>query len=77
MAIQQSKSRRKITGGRYKEYRKKRLHELGSDPTLTKIAEKRLVKKRIRGSHYKISLLSTNIANVYDPKEKNIIKQIL
>ncbi len=74
MTKSQFRSRRKSSGGRYREYRKKKLHELGSDPTLTKIENKREMVKRIRGRNYKVSLLSINIANVYDPKEKKYKK---
>ena len=74
MTIQQSRSRRKISGGRYKTYRKKRLFDLGNDATLTKIGEKRVMVKRVRGARYKISTLSNNTANVYDPKDKKYKK---
>lgn len=74
MAISQAKAKRKISGGRYKDFRKKRLTDLGRDPTLPKVAETRKSKFRITSGLRKIVLLSSNIANVYIPKEKKYKK---
>jgi len=74
MAISQSRSKRKITSGRYKTYRKKRLHELGNLPRLTKLGERksRLIKGKF--SSYKQVLFNIDVANVYDPKNKKYSK---
>ena len=74
MAISQSRSRRKVTGGRYIIYRKKRLHELGNLPRLTKLGERK--SKIIKGKFSKIKqvLMNANTANVYDPKNKKYAK---
>jgi len=74
MAISQSKSRRKITGGRYKSYRKKRLYELGNLPRLTKLGERK--SKAIKGKFAKVKqiLFNVDVANVYDPKNKKYSK---
>lgn len=74
MGISQSRSKRKITSGRYKTYRKKRLHELGNLPRLTKLGERksRLIKGKF--SSYKQVLFNIDAANVYDPKNKKYSK---
>ncbi|MBI2670821.1 30S ribosomal protein S8e [Candidatus Woesearchaeota archaeon] len=74
MAISQFRSKRKISGGRYKDFRKKSLKDLGRDPTLTKIGQTRKTEFRIKAGHHKRVLLNCNIANVYDPKEKKYKK---
>lgn len=74
MAITQKRPKRKSSGGRYRSWRKKRLHELGSLPSFTKLG-KRVVKIiRIRGDNKKRILLSGDIANIYNPKEKKYEK---
>ena len=74
MAITQTRSRRKTTGGRYRSYRKKRLNELGNLPRLTKLGERK--SKLIKGkfSKFKQVLMHANIANVYDAKNKKYSK---
>ena len=74
MAISQERSKRKPSGGIYKNYRKKKFFNLGRDPTLTKLDSKKVKKIRIRGGNKKIILLSSDIANVYSPKEKKYKK---
>lgn len=74
MAISQRKSTRKPTGGRYKDYRKKKKHELGRLPSLTKLGEKKLRQIRVMGGSYKQRLLQADTANVFDPKEKKHFK---
>jgi small subunit ribosomal protein S8e len=74
MAITQSRSRRKISGSRYRGYRKKRLFELGNLPRLTKLGEKKIKSMKIKFGKEKSVLLQTDIANVYDPKSKKYTK---
>ena len=74
MAISQARSKRKITGGRYRDYRKKRLHELGNLPRLTKLGEKKVKIIKGKFSKYKKVLLNANMVNVYDPKNKKYSK---
>jgi len=71
MALSQARSERKPTGGRYKDYRKKRLNELGREPSFTKLGKKRMQMIRARGSNRKIRLLSADTANLFDPKTKS------
>ena len=74
MAISQSKSRRKITGGRYRNYRKKRLHELGNLPRLTKLGEKKSKTLKGKFNTFKSILFNADTANVYNPKNKKYSK---
>ena len=70
MAISQERSLRKPTGGRYRDNRKKRLFNLGDNPTYTRIGEKKLKVKRERSGSLKFTLLTANKINVIDPKTK-------
>ena len=71
MAISQLRSLRKPTGGRYKQQgRKKKSYELGREPALTKLDKKRSQYIRARSSHRKVRVLSTDTANLFDPKTK-------
>jgi len=74
MARTSSRSKRKVSGGLYKRLRKKRLTDLARNPALTKIASKRKSTLRTQGGHNKIITLSTNEANIYDPKSKKFKK---
>lgn len=74
MAISQRKSLRKPTGGRYKDYRKKKKHELGRLPSLTKLGEKKLKRVRTMGGDFKQRLLQADTANVFDSKGKKHFK---
>jgi len=72
---------RKITGGKYKFFRKKKKFELANDPRKVKLRQTR--KKTIRGlgGNKRTVLLGTDIANVLDPKtnktKKVKIKNVL
>ena len=68
MAIDQSRSRRKATGGRYISLRKKRKMDHGSVPTHSKVGETKKRKDRTLGASIKNRLLSVDVANVLDPK---------
>ena len=74
MAISQARSIRKISGSRYRSYRKKRLYELGNLPRLTKLGEKRLKLIKIKFGKEKNALLQSDVANVYNPKTKKYSK---
>lgn len=75
MAISQGRPRRKQTGARYKDYRKKRQYELGREPSFTKLGKKKVQTIRTMGSNRKLRLLSAETANLFDPKSKSF-KQI-
>ncbi len=55
---------KKPTGGKYWPYRKKRLSELGSDPTLTRVGKLVQRKKRTRGGSELTQLITVSTANL-------------
>ncbi|MCS7134308.1 MAG: 30S ribosomal protein S8e [Candidatus Pacearchaeota archaeon] len=61
---------RKITGGKYKKARKKKLREKKSQPREVILGEEKKKKIRLHGGKIRIVLLRTNKANVFDPKTK-------
>ncbi len=75
MARFQGRSVRKITGGRYKPFRKKKKYELGREQTETKIGKRRAKIIRVRGGNIKVRLLEAEWANVVDP-ETNTCKKV-
>jgi len=70
MAISHKKSNRMSTGARYKRLFSKKLHELGCDPSLTRVDKMRKKIIRVVGDNQKIKLFATENANVLDPKTK-------
>ena len=60
-------SKRKITGGRRRQYRAKKAFEMGSDPTETKVGESARKVEKAYGNTTKIKLLSEKYANVTNP----------
>jgi len=74
MAQTNARPLRKVGGGRYVDYKKKRAFEARRLPTLTRLAERNTRKIRSRGGNKKEILLSCNIANLYIPKEKRYVK---
>jgi len=61
---------RKISGGKYREYRKEKKYEKPGMARQAKLGEIRKKRISIRGGGVKVVLLSSNIANVLDPKTK-------
>ncbi|OGM03266.1 30S ribosomal protein S8e [Candidatus Woesearchaeota archaeon RBG_13_36_6] len=74
MVLSQYRSRRKVSGGRYKSHRSKRLYETARIPSLTKLEKTKLVKISTLGANQKTRLLSAEYANVVDPKTKKYKK---
>jgi len=74
MVISQLRSKRKSSGGRYHDYRKKKQNEKGDLPTLTKLGEKKSKTVAGIGSTEKRKLLNANEANVLDSKTKKYVK---
>ena len=65
---------RKISGGKYHRFRKKKKFErLRQDRTVTLRETKRKIL-RVKGGNTKTVLLSSSEANVYNPKTKKTIK---
>ncbi len=74
MAITQSRSRRKVSGSRYRSYRKKKLFELGNLPRLTKLGARKLKTIKAKFGKKKKVLLQADFANVYNSKTKKYVK---
>lgn len=70
MVVIHGRSKKKQSGSRYVAYRKKRLHESGSRPTLTRLGETKKKIVRVTGGASKTRLLVADTVNVYDPKAK-------
>ncbi len=68
MARWQGRSVRKVTGGRYRRFRKKRKFELGREPSETRVGETRLKVIRARGGNLKLRLYSARYACVANPE---------
>jgi len=56
------------------DLKKKKFAQLGRDPTLTKIGEKKVKSLRVRGGNEKKILYTDKMINVYDPKTKKYSK---
>ncbi|MBS3167463.1 30S ribosomal protein S8e [Candidatus Woesearchaeota archaeon] len=74
MAITQTRSKKKVSGGRYITCRTKKIYELGRLPTFTKLSELKKKNLRTKAGHQKTILFSSNIANVYSKKDKKYHK---
>ena len=74
MSISQARPKLKVSGGRYKRYRKDKQYELARNPTLTKIGKQKSKSFKILGGHKKYILISAEIANIYNPKTKKYQK---
>lgn len=81
MVITQSRPKRSAKGARYIDYRKKKLYEIGREPTHTKIGEKKSKTFSTRGSSVKRRIFFAQEANVLNPKtkkyEKSKIKAVI
>ncbi len=72
MVVYQEYSKRKVSGGRYIIARKKRLGNMGSLPSYTKVGEKKSKVHREKGGNIKLFLASADRVNVLNPKTKKI-----
>ncbi len=70
MAVAQDRSKRKVSGGIYRDFRKKRLFNIGRDPTMTKLGRTKVKAIRVRSAGVKRVVLSGEFVNVVDPKTK-------
>ncbi len=76
MVISNDRSRRRKTGGKYKKFRKKKLHSLGRQPIRTRLSKKFKSKRiRTRGGNEKRAILTANHISVAD-KEKGEVKKV-
>lgn len=65
---------RKISGGRYKKQRKKKLYEKSSQPRIVKLGATKRKKIRVKGGNIKTIFFSTDEANVINKKTKKAKK---
>ncbi|MEK6968636.1 MAG: 30S ribosomal protein S8e [Nanoarchaeota archaeon] len=72
--ITHHRSKRTVSGGRYRDYRKKRLYEKAFAPTLSKLGEPKKKDIRMFGGKMKQRILDIDVANVIDPKTKKFTK---
>lgn len=64
--------KRKQTGGRRVPYRKKREYEMGGEPALTLVGDRKINIKDARGGNIKVAVLSDNTVNVYNPITRKV-----
>ncbi|MCA9459778.1 MAG: 30S ribosomal protein S8e [Nanoarchaeota archaeon] len=74
MASSQFRSKRKVSGKKYVDFRKKRTGDLGGVSTLTQIGKSRIKVKRVKGGNMKKSLLSDEFVCVNDGKKATKLK---
>ena len=74
MVLLQKRSNRKPTGGKYKAISVRRQHMMGSAATLTGLGSVRKQTAQKIGGGSKQRVLSSDVANVYDPKSKKYSK---
>ena len=67
--VEHGRSTRSRTGGRRRPKRKRRKHEIGTEPTETEVGEQKLKAVDARGNSEKIRALSTDVASVADGDE--------
>lgn len=70
------KTGKKETGGRYKQFRKKKLYEKPGLPRQVTLGSEKKKVLRIRGGHFKTVLLKTDKVNIYDQisKKASVVK---
>lgn len=68
---------RKITGGKYHKFKKKKKHSLPRDTRKVRLRETKKKLIRIRGGNKKTVLLSDNYANVINPETKKAKKVLI
>lgn len=74
MVIIQNKPKRNPSGSRTTSMRKKRIYEMGREPSMTKVDKTRFKHIRTKAAGLKFRLLSADTANVFDPKTKKFTK---
>ena len=72
--ITHHRSKRTVSGGRYKDYRAKRLFEKASAATLSKLGNLKKKVHRQYGGKIAYKTLQTDTVNVVDPKTKKFSK---
>ena len=73
MVVNQSRSKQKETGAKYKDFRKKRKSDSGGRPVMTKLGENKTKNVRTLGGNSKTKLQYGDTVNVFDAKEKKSV----
>jgi len=68
MSTHSSLRKRKLTGGKKRAYRTKKLYEAGGYPAETILGEPKRKSQRTKGGNTKLKLLTEKFASVTDPK---------
>ena len=75
------KAGKKLSGGLYHKQRKRKKFEIAGQPRIVKLGKEKRKEIRMTGGKIKIVLLSSDTANLYNPKtkksEKAKIKNII
>lgn len=61
---------RKVTGGKYHKFRKKKLRTKKGQERPVILGETKSKQLKIRGGNYRVILLKSNVANIIDSKGK-------
>ncbi|MDG6224411.1 MAG: 30S ribosomal protein S8e [Candidatus Thermoplasmatota archaeon] len=77
MALWQGRSKRKVTGGRFRPHRGKKKHEIGREQQITVIGKRSMKSVRTMGGNLKLRALVTENANIFDPKNKRTKRAII
>lgn len=77
MAISQQRSKRKNTGGRYKNAFSKKKAYNGSNPTLTRIGALKTKVLRVLGGNKKVKTMIAEEVNVANPKTGKVTKEVI
>ena len=72
MGLWQGKSKRKMSGGRFRHARKKRKFEIGAEVQTTTIGKERKKFARTRAGNQKVRVLSTDRVNVVIPAKNEV-----
>jgi len=70
MALWQGRSKRKVSGGRYRPHRGKKKGEIGREQQITVIGPESKKRVRTMGGNLKFRVLVAQNANIFDPKTK-------
>jgi len=70
MAVSQARSKRKVSGSRYIDLKKKKQFELGRDPTFSRVGERKTkLLRKMSGKKKEVTMYDDKV-NLVDPKTK-------
>lgn len=74
MALWQGESKRKPSGGRRRSNRGKKKFEIGREKQFMHLGDRSVKLYRTRGNNRKSRILLNNECNLYDPKQKRVVR---